>query len=168
MLYPEPTQFQIVRADELENILQRGDEEPDTLRRRLLARMHDISSFMKTLKQRFSVWFNRSHNRVITLWSEQFRSTLEEENYTALGIVSAYIDLNPVHAGTAEAPKDYRWSGYGEATGGSAKARAGIISAIAEPDSKKTWRSETRTYRLILYCQGASPAPGKGGPAGMI
>jgi hypothetical protein len=34
----------------------------------LLARMADVSEFMKTLKQRFSVWFNKSHGRYGTLW----------------------------------------------------------------------------------------------------
>ena len=32
-------------------------------RRRLRARMGDVSIFMKELKQRFSIWYNRSHRR---------------------------------------------------------------------------------------------------------
>ena len=86
----------------------------------------------------------------------------------ALRIVSAYIDLNPIRAGMVEDPKDYRWSGHGEATGGSVIARSGLISALAEAPQKVSWRSATATYRRILYCKGASFAPGKGESAGMI
>jgi hypothetical protein len=31
-------------------------------------RMHDLSEFMKTLMQRFTKWFNRTHSRVGNLW----------------------------------------------------------------------------------------------------
>ena len=35
----------------------------------------------------------------------------------ALRITAAYIDLNPVRAKVVDDPKEYRWSGYGEAMG---------------------------------------------------
>ena len=168
VLYPQPTQYQVAAVEGLRETLKEGGEEAEELRRRLLERMHDISEFMKSLKQRFSVWYNRSHGRVGTLWSERFKSTLVEESYLALRIVAAYVDLNPVRAGLAEDPKDYRWSGYGEATGGSAVARLGIVSAVAETPAHSSWRSVSATYRRVLYCKGASPAPGKGGSAGII
>jgi hypothetical protein len=40
--------------------------------------------------------------------------------------MAAYIDLNPVRAGLCEDPKDYRWSGYGEAVAGGREAREAI------------------------------------------
>ena len=41
--------------------------------------MHDLSEFMKTLKQRFSIWYNRNHDkRLGTLWTERFKSVLVE------------------------------------------------------------------------------------------
>ena len=168
VLYPQTTQYQTAWSEVLEETLKAGGKEADALRPQLLARMHDISQFMKTLKQRFSIWYNGTHGRVGTLWSERFKSTLVEENYMALRIVSAYIDLNPIRAGLVEDPKDYRWSGYGEATGGSATARAGIISAVVESPQQNDWRPAAATYRRILYCKGSSPAPGKGDSAGMI
>ena len=36
------------------------------------------SEFMKTVKQRFSVWFNRTHRRYGTLWADRFKSVLVE------------------------------------------------------------------------------------------
>jgi hypothetical protein len=85
---------------------------------------------MKSLKQRYSMWYNRKHNRVGTLWSERFKSVLVEGEVAALQIVAGYIDLNPVRAGIVDDPKDYRWSSYGEAVAGSARARSGLIAAV--------------------------------------
>ncbi len=78
VLYPQPTKYQVAWAQVMEATLKSGGEEADRLRLRLLARKHDISQFMKALKQRISVWYNRSHRRVGTLWSERFKSTLVE------------------------------------------------------------------------------------------
>jgi len=98
VLYPKPTPYQQADAKVLEMKLLEDGEEGKALRKQLLARMHDVSQFMKTLKQRFSIWYNRSHNRVGTLWSERFKSTLVEGTDAALRITAAYIDLNPVRA----------------------------------------------------------------------
>ncbi len=40
---------------------------------RFTKRMHDLSEFMKTLLQRFTRWFNRTHNRTGTLWEDRFK-----------------------------------------------------------------------------------------------
>jgi len=77
-------------------------------------RMHDVSEFMKGVKQNFSRWFNRTHNRVGTLWESRFKSVVVEDGF-ALRVMSIYIDLNPVRAGMVEKPEDYKWSSYGEA-----------------------------------------------------
>ncbi len=70
---------------------------------------------MKLLKQRFSQWHNARNARKGTLWEERFRSVLVDGAGEALLTMAAYIDLNPVRAGIVQDPKDYRWSGYGEA-----------------------------------------------------
>ncbi len=64
-----------------ERALQRSNEEAVAVQAQLLlARMHDLSEFMKTLKQRFSIWYNRNHdNRLGTLWMDRFKSVLVEE-----------------------------------------------------------------------------------------
>ena len=83
--------------------------EPERIR--LLKRMNDVSVLMKELKQRFSVWYNKSHNRFGTLWAERFRSILVEDRPEVVRTVAAYIDLNPVRAGMVEDPVDYRYCG---------------------------------------------------------
>ena len=137
--------------------LARGITIPRQQRRRLLRRMGDVSAFMKELKQRFSRWYNEVHDRFGTLWAERFKSVLVEDNSEALRTVAAYIDLNPSRANLVPDPKDYRYSGYGEALGGSAKARAGLLSVIGQAD----WGRGAAEYRMRLYVEG-----GKAGESG--
>ena len=126
VLYPKPTKYRTARIEVMEQKLAEGGEEAEAIRRGLLARMGDVSEYMKTLKQRFSVWYNRTHGRVGTLWSERFKSVLVEGRGNPLQTMAAYIDLNPVRAGIVEDPKDYRFCGYAEAVAGRAGARNGL------------------------------------------
>jgi REP element-mobilizing transposase RayT len=151
-------------ADELEAARAEGGIEGGNPERvaeihgRFTKRMHDLSEFMKTVLQRFTRWFNRTHSRSGTLWEERFKSVIVESG-TAARTMAAYIDLNPVRAGMVEDPADYRWSGYGEAVGGGAKgngkkAREGLVRAITSDtdtgfDAGK-WKEASRRYRRYL------------------
>ena len=128
ILYPKPTPWQPMSAEAVEAVFRKGGAEAESLRKILLSRMNDVSELMKTLKQRFTLWFNRSHNRFGPLWAERFKSVLVEGDHFALETVAAYIDLNPVRAGIVKDPKDYRFCGYGEAVGGGRLARSGLLS----------------------------------------
>ena len=125
-------------------------------RGRLQARMGDVSIFMKELKQRFSIWYNRSHGRFGTLWAERFRSVVVEGRPFALQTVAAYIDLNPVRANLCQDPKDFRFCGYAEAVGGSETARRGIemLSFGSE------WKTARRNYRMAIFGKGSLPRHG--------
>ena len=128
VLYPKPTKYQTVEFARLEKALREGNEDAVAIRERLLARMHDLSEFMKTVKQRFSIWYNRNHgNRRGTLWMERFKSVLVEGQGNPLQTMAAYIDLNPVRAGIVQDPKDYRFCGYAEAVAQSATATGSLL-----------------------------------------
>lgn len=145
---------------QLEAILAEGDQLAVSWRRRLLARMGSVSAFMKTLKQRFSVWFNQTRGRFGTLWAERFKSVLVESTPEALSTVAAYIDLNPIRAGLVEDPAAYRWCGYAEAMAGRAKAREGIRRIFG--DDRRSWSRVIADYRLILFGRrghGKAPDP---------
>jgi putative transposase len=165
LLYPRPTEYQTMACEVLEKVLEEGGEEGEKARVRLLSRMHDLSQYMKTLKQRFTVWYNGTYGRTGTLWSERYKSVLVEGEVAALQIVAGYIDLNPVRAGVVKDPKDYRWSSYGEAVGGSERARTGLAAVMASTASggaqRKSWKGTQGAYRQYLYCKGSQPAPGK-------
>ena len=121
VLYPKPTKYQTVEFARLEKALREGNEDAVAIRERLLVRMHDLSAFMKTLNQRFSIWYNRNHgDRRGTLWMDRFKSVLVEGAGNPLQTMAAYIDLNPVRAGLVQDPKDYRFCGYAEAVAHSA------------------------------------------------
>ena len=86
----------------------------EELKAKYTRRMYDLSEFMKGVKQRFTQWYNREHQRTGTLWEGRFRSVLVEDGYAAR-VMAAYIDLNPIRAGMVSRPEDYRWSSYGVA-----------------------------------------------------
>ncbi|MFP4358915.1 MAG: transposase, partial [Puniceicoccaceae bacterium] len=76
VLYPESTPWQPLSAEDLAKALADNDIRGQELREELLRRMHDVSWMMKTIKQRFAVWFNKSRERFGPVWSERFRSVL--------------------------------------------------------------------------------------------
>ena len=100
-------------ADQLEQVLAKGGADAREARRVLLARMHDISQLMKTIKQRFTSWYNRRHNRRGTLWTDRFQSVLLEPQPNTVGWYRASVQSAPVRAGEVFDPYDYRWSTAG-------------------------------------------------------
>jgi len=72
----------------------------------------DLSEFMKDLKQTFSRFYNKRHDRKGFFWSERFKSVIVDNGDTLINCL-AYIDLNPVRAGIVEKPEAYRWSSIG-------------------------------------------------------
>ena len=126
---------------------------PERERNALLARMGDLSVFMKELKQRFTRYYNALHERHGTLWAERFRSILLEDRSQALKAVSLYIDLNPLRAGITENPAQYRFCGIAEALAGSQEAREGLLCCLKGSD----WEVESPEYLKALYIQSADP-----------
>ena len=144
----------------------KSDVAAEAYKAKFTRRMHDLSEFMKGVKQSFSRWFNKTHGRVGTLWESRFKSVLVEDGY-ALRMVAAYIDLNPVRAGMVARPEDYKWSSYGEAMSPKASkgrelARAGICKVLGNMEersrgtkSKCTWAGGgAETYRMMLFSDG--------------
>ena len=132
----------------------------EALRQRFLRRMWDLSAFLQALKHGFSVWFNRRHERKGCLWEERFKSVLVEDGHAAR-VVAGYIDLNPVRAAMVKAAADYRWSGYGEAVAGKAKAREGLRQVMLERELARSgprravhdvagWKEVLAGYRQLL------------------
>ena len=114
-----------------------NDLEARVLRKRYLYRMYDLSEFMKTLKQRFAIWYNAEHDRSGHLWDDRFKSVLVEgggglARPGALWVMAQYIELNAVRAGIVKSAQAYRWCGLGEAVGGGSEARSGICGVFRE------------------------------------
>lgn len=121
------------------------------------ARMWDVSGFMKLLKQRFTQWYNGRTGRKGTLWEDRFKSVVVEGAGQALVGMAAYIDLNPVRAGLVKDPKDYRWSGYGEAIAGRRRAKEGLrtVAMAMGRGQEESLSGALETYRMQLYSDGS-------------
>jgi putative transposase len=147
---------------ELEHYREQGNEEAaERFRAKCFARLWNLSEYMKSVKQCFTQWFNRKHGRRGTLWEERFKNELTQEGHAARN-VSAYIDLNPVRAGMVKDPKDYRWSGYGEAVAGGKAAREGLRRVLFEEHATRmnedladgelaSWGEVQKKYRAVLF-----------------
>jgi REP element-mobilizing transposase RayT len=161
LLHPKPTRFQNASPALVEALLKAGGAGAEAWRRQQLALMNDVSAFMKLLKQRFTIWFNKTHSRYGTLWSERFKSVLVQPTGRVVRTMAAYIDLNPVRAGLVEDPKDYRFCGYGEAVAGRNKARDGLMLVVGE-EYARTWKcAHDEYYRPMLMGSGVQPRTGK-------
>jgi hypothetical protein len=117
-----------------DDITDEGRKAYEVLREKYLSRMWDLGKFMKYLKQHFSRWYNKTHNRKGTLWEERYNSSLVQEGFAEL-LVSSYIDLNPVRAGIVDDPKKYRWCSYASAVAGCQLSRASIASVLKRKDA---------------------------------
>lgn len=128
--------------------------------------MHDISFFMKSLKHRFSFWYNRMHGRKGTFWAERFKSVLVEGG-DVLRTVAAYIEMNPVRAGMVDDPSVYRYCGFGEAMGGSVLARDGIVELMVQKgrvfggEVERDWQALSSVYLDEVLLYGAARADGQ-------
>lgn len=73
----------------------------------------NIKQVMQNINTSYTVYINRSHDRVGHLFQGRYKAFLvDKESY--LLELSRYIHLNPVRAGIAKRPEDYKWSSYRE------------------------------------------------------
>ena len=139
-------------------------------------RLCDLSRFVKEVKERFSRWYNKRHERRGTLWMDRFKSVLIEGNVGKRGerdlncvdmvrTMAAYIDLNPVRAGLVRDAADYPWCGYGEAKAGIRKAQRGICRVVEKPvDGWETSHVADAYAGLLGSSQETSKGPTRKNP----
>lgn len=71
-----------------------------------------IAHLMQSLGRRYVRYANDRHHRTGTLWEGRYKACLVDGD-TYLLQCYRYVELNPVRAGMAAGPGDYRWSSYG-------------------------------------------------------
>jgi REP element-mobilizing transposase RayT len=125
-------------------------------------RLCDLSRFVKEVKERFSRWYNKRHQRRGTLWMDRFKSVLIEGNLgkkdqpesariDVVRTMAAYIDINPVRAGLVQDPAHYPWCGYGEAIAGKRKAQRGLCRIVEKPVNSWDTHQVAQTYATLLH-----------------
>ena len=114
----------------------------------------NLSEFMKELKQRFSRYYNRLHERKGYFWGDRFKSVIVERGDTLINCL-AYLDLNPIRAGLAAIPEDYRWSsmGYHAQTVNKGAFLSTDFGLSSYGEMSETER--LTDYRVFLYEKGA-------------
>ncbi|MFK5923422.1 MAG: transposase [Verrucomicrobiota bacterium] len=115
-------------------------------------RLFDLSMFMKELKMKMTLAFNKAHDREGALWQGRFKSVLLESG-DAVRTVAAYIDLNPVRAGIVSEPENYRWCSYAAAVAGVKSARQALTFAVVGRQ-RVAWKKVEADYRCLLYGSG--------------
>jgi putative transposase len=132
---------------------------------RLRGMMHEVAMFMKLLKQRFSLWYNATHERFGTLWVDRYRSLLVENTPASLRAAAAYIDMNAVRRGLVENPEDYPFCGLAEAFGGPGWARDAVMAIWGElpveGESAAAWPAIVEQHRALLWGPSRKPEIGE-------
>ena len=103
---------------------------------RFCRRMYNLSQFVKTLKERISMWYNEAYDHSGCLWQGRFYSGVVEKSAVVKTVVAAYIGYNPVKAKIAASPTEWRWSSY----------------AIAVNDQGSVGRYCRAMYEKMLGC----------------
>ena len=88
----------------------------DERKRRYCRRMYNLSQYLKTLKEKVSMWYNDTYGHEGCLWQGRFYSGVVERKREVLAVVAAYVAYNPVKAGIASSPDAWKWSSYSLAT----------------------------------------------------
>jgi REP element-mobilizing transposase RayT len=78
----------------------------------LRAKLSSLSEFIREIKVGFTRYYNKGHHRRGYFWGDRFKSVIVENGETLINCL-AYIDLNPLRAGLADRPEDYRWNSLG-------------------------------------------------------
>ena len=153
--------------------LEISEEQVDKYRKKLSR----LSNYMKEIKQAFSWYYNKRHDRRGTLWGERFKSVIVENGETLINCL-AYIDLNPIRAGLVKRPEDYRWNSIGYHIQTNNKDNflsmdfglkefgpSEICSAVTSEfhgASIKSKKGRIQQYRRYVYEAGALEHPEKG------
>ena len=112
-----------------------------------------LAEFVKEIKQGFSRFYNRRHHRKGFFWSERFKSVIVDNGETLINCL-AYIDLNPVRAGIAKKPEEYRWCSLGYHVQANNRDRFLSTDFGLREFAVKSEKERLAHYRLFVYKKG--------------
>jgi REP element-mobilizing transposase RayT len=113
-----------------------------------------LSEYIKEIKQGFSRFYNKLHQRKGFFWSERFKSVIVEQGEVLINCL-AYIDLNAVRAGIVERPEQYRWCSLGyHVQAGNKEGFLSLDFGLKEFGVKDSM-DRLRFYRRFVYEKGS-------------
>ena len=117
-------------------------------------KLGNLSEYVKGIKQTFSWWYNRNHNRRGYFWCDRFKSVLIQSGGSLLNCLG-YIDLNPIRAGIVEKPEEYRWCSLGyRIQQGNSDGYLSFSGLFEFEEHKKNENELLRLYRSFVYEMG--------------
>lgn len=99
----------------------------------LMTTTEPISLVMQRLGVRYVGWFNRKYGRVGHLFQSRFASLPVEDDAYLITLMH-YVWRNPVEAGLALRPEDYRWSSRSPRCHDPALVDAAVLRQLLPPD----------------------------------
>ena len=102
-----------------------------------------LSRMMQSLGRRYVRYVNSNYHRTGTLWEGRYKSSLVDSDRYLLTCYR-YIELNPVRAGFAKTPGDYRWSSFHH------NAR-GVRNAVVTPHTTYLSLGKSAAARQSAY-----------------
>jgi REP element-mobilizing transposase RayT len=114
----------------------------------------NLSEYIKEIKQGFSRFYNKLHDRKGYFWSDRFKSVIVDNGETLINCL-AYIDLNPVRAGMVKKPEKYRWCSLGYHVQTNNKEGFLSLDLGLMEFGVKDERERLKYYRRFVYEKGA-------------
>ncbi len=127
----------------------------------LRAKLSSLSEFVREIKVGFARHYNKRHKRRGYFWGDRFKSVIVDKGETLVNCL-AYIDLNPLRAGIASRPEDYRWNSLGYHV--QTNNRDNFLSTDfgLKEFNVKSEKERIRRYRRYVYEAGALNRSEKG------
>jgi REP element-mobilizing transposase RayT len=122
-----------------------------------------LSRSMRSLNHRYAQSYNGRHRLVGPFWQGRYRSKLVEDGAYFQQLI-LYIHRNPVTAGVAKDPADYRWSGHGEVLrGGRGRGLVDVDETLAvfEPTRRAALAHYRRAMEAAEWGEWMGEGPGR-------
>ena len=137
----------------------KDQEMPEELISSFRERWSSLSEFVKDIKQRFTRYYNKRHDRRGYFWGDRYKSVIVENGETLVNCL-AYIDLNPVRAGMVKKPEDYRWNSIGYHFQAGNRDKFLSFDFGMKEFGVKSQKERLRLYRKYVYETGAVDVTG--------
>ncbi len=126
----------------------------------LREKLSNLSEFVREIKVGFARYYNRLHHRRGYFWGDRFKSVMVDIGETLINCL-AYIDLNPLRAGIANRPEDYRWNSLGYHVQTTDRDNFLSTDFGLKEFNVKSIKERIRRYRRYVYEAGAINRPDK-------
>ena len=123
-----------------------GSEAHAAVDRMLRGRLFNLQEFARLYGMRFSLSYNKRHNRKGPVWKQRFRSSVVEHRSEYLMSAIAYIHTRPAVMNEGTKLADYEHSSWVEAIEGNRKRRRDYKEVSGDSD----WRKAKSRYGLEL------------------